>query len=46
MILKPLPAEAMVSRGFVVVADACLAYENLYPDGVECRDARWVRLSP
>ncbi len=46
MVLHPQPPEAPFPRGNIVLADACLAYERAYPEGVECRDADWVRLLP
>lgn len=45
MVLTPQPADAPFPRGNVVVADACLGYEGIYPDGVQCRDADWVLLA-
>jgi len=44
LLLFPQPAEAPFPRGYFTLASACLAYDDVYPDGVECRDADWQEI--
>ncbi len=30
--------------GYFTLADACLEYQRLYPDGIRCMDENWEEL--
>jgi hypothetical protein len=42
--LVPLPQPSSLPFGWVVAADACRVYRDIYPANAECRDVNWVSI--